>query len=175
MKTEFKTKFLQHLIDKKQDKGFTLIELLVVIIIIGILSSIALPSFIGQANKAKQSEAKAYIGSMNRAQHGYYLEKAKFVTAISDVSKLGLGFETKTDNYTYGIAGSSNTTAVTNFGDGGEDKSLQSYLGGVVAIASDATALTILCESDSPNQANVETATATTGKNVTCPESYSKI
>jgi type II secretory pathway pseudopilin PulG len=31
---------------------------LVVIIIIGILSAIALPAFLNQANKAKQSEAK---------------------------------------------------------------------------------------------------------------------
>ncbi|MCX5963441.1 MAG: prepilin-type N-terminal cleavage/methylation domain-containing protein, partial [Cyanobacteria bacterium] len=65
MKSELKAKLLQHLVSKKRDGGFTLIELLVVIIIIGILASIALPSFLNQANKAKQSEAKTYVGSMN--------------------------------------------------------------------------------------------------------------
>ncbi|MFN8950109.1 MAG: prepilin-type N-terminal cleavage/methylation domain-containing protein, partial [Aphanizomenon sp.] len=61
MKTELKAKFLQHLVGKKKDdQGFTLIELLVVIIIIGILSAIALPSFLNQAKKARQSEAKTY-------------------------------------------------------------------------------------------------------------------
>ena len=74
MKTEFKAKFLQHLNQRRQDKGFRLIELLVVIIIIGILSAIALPAFLNQANKAKQSEAKQYIASINKGQQAYYAE-----------------------------------------------------------------------------------------------------
>ena len=100
MKTEFKAKFLQHVAKKRKEEGFTLIELLVVIIIIGILSAIALPSFLNQANKAKQSEAKTYVGSINKGHQAYYTENTKFT---DDISALGVGIETSTQNYKYTV------------------------------------------------------------------------
>lgn len=99
MKTELKAKLIQQVLrNKKQNEGFTLIELLVVIIIIGILSAIALPSFLNQANKAKQSEAKTYIGSMNRGQQAYFLENDEFTDQVND---LGLGIALETALYKY--------------------------------------------------------------------------
>ena len=100
MKTEFKAKFLQHINKRRQDQGFTLIELLVVIIIIGILSAIALPSFLNQANKAKQSEAKQYLSSINKGQQAFFAERTQFST---DIVSLGLGIKTETNNYSYSV------------------------------------------------------------------------
>lgn len=107
MKTELKAKFLQFLLGKKKDlnEGFTLIELLVVVIIIGILSAIALPSFLNQAAKAKESEARTYAGSVNRAQQAYRLENTTFANSIST---LGIGIQNSA-NYTYTIASATAT------------------------------------------------------------------
>jgi len=151
MKTEFKARFLQHLNQKRQDKGFTLIELLVVIIIIGILSAIALPSFLNQANKAKQSEAKQYAGSMNRAQQASFAENGKFG---SNVEVLGLGIRTQTENYKYTVTATgaidSNTTQVANIAHG-QSTALKSYIGSVALIqppnSPDKTSTAVLCES----------------------------
>ena len=142
MKTEFKAKFLQHINKKRQDQGFTLIELLVVIIIIGILSAIALPAFLSQANKAKQSEAKQYIASINKGQQAYYAENPSFGT---NVAILGLGLKTQTTNYQYSVTGTTGSasalaTPVSN--------TLKGYAGGVGLVdAGEAkTTQSVLCE-----------------------------
>ena len=173
MKTELKAKFLHHLNQKRQDKGFTLIELLVVIIIIGILSAIALPSFLNQANKAKQSEAKQYTGSMNRAQQAKYAENGAFVT--DKVDNLGIGIKTQTSNYTYTVkdGGSSNVgnQAFSN------SAALLPYTGIVALVTptgqTDATTVAVLCQATKSSTGNAIALAAPSNGSLVCDSATS--
>jgi len=75
---------------KKQGKGFTLLELMIVIIFAGIFAAIAIPSFIKQVGKARESEVKNAVGSVNRAQQAYHWEKATFAQGVDDLASLQL-------------------------------------------------------------------------------------
>ena len=111
MNTELKAKLIQFINTKKNfQEGFTLIELLVVIVILGVLAGIALPSFLGQSVKGRQTEAKIYISSLNKNQQGFYFEKGRFASYIDELG-LGRSIATATVNYTY---------ATTNGGSGTE-------------------------------------------------------
>jgi type IV pilus assembly protein PilA len=85
MKSTFAAKYLQHLNKKNGNNGFTLIELLVVIIIVGVLAAIALPSFLNQIGKARGSEAKSNIGTINRSLQSYRLENSTMTGAITNL------------------------------------------------------------------------------------------
>ena len=73
---------------KKNNKGFTLVELLVVIAIIGILAVVAIPSLFKQVNKAKASDAVAYISAARTAAIAEYASNSSEVPTASAVEAL---------------------------------------------------------------------------------------
>jgi prepilin-type N-terminal cleavage/methylation domain-containing protein len=85
MNNVFTAKLLNNLRNKKGNKGFTLIELLVVVIIVGVLAAVALPNLLGQVGKARETEAKNAIGTLNRGQQSFHFDAKTFVAdALTD-------------------------------------------------------------------------------------------
>lgn len=142
MKPELKAKFIQHLNHKEQNEGFTLIEMLMVMILIGIMSALALPSFLNQAAKAQQSEAKTYVGAIMRAQQAYRLENSSFAV---DSIILQIGLSTETINYIYDISNPSNSITSLVKANSKDAGKLKSY-GGVVIITSSGLNVAVACQ-----------------------------
>lgn len=169
MKTELKAKLLQHLLGKKKEnEGFTLIELLVVIIIIGILSAIALPSFINQAAKAKQTEAKTTVSSVNKGQQTRRIEQGTFATSITDLA-IGLT-ATSTANYNYTLNASATGTNATIAASAIDNSSLKGYSGGVF-IATSGDAPSIICQTTAVQGSTLTATTLAPSSATTCPAS----
>ncbi|MEB3829302.1 YfbK domain-containing protein [Phormidium sp. CCY1219] len=67
-------KYLQYLSEKQTTGGWSLIGWLIFLVIaVSLLAALSLPSFLSQANKSKQIEARNNIGALNRAQQAYIL------------------------------------------------------------------------------------------------------
>ena len=59
-------------------KGFTLIELLVVVLIIGILASIALPTYMKSVEKSRASEAVTLLRNLINAESVYFMANGEY-------------------------------------------------------------------------------------------------
>ncbi len=76
-------------------RGVTLLELMIVVVIIGILTAIAYPSYRQYAAKAKRNEAKAALLQIATLQERFYLQNNTYTENMTN-----LGFSTPSDHYT---------------------------------------------------------------------------
>ena len=70
------------------DKGLTLTELLAVIVIVGILSSIALPNYLSQLTRTRQNEAASSITQLQNAIVAFADENGIYPTSWKDLNEV---------------------------------------------------------------------------------------
>ena len=75
--------------NRRQDAGFTLMELMIVMAIIGILATLAVPSFIGAVKSAREAVLREDLHVMRAAIDSYTMDKQKAPQSLDDLIQNG--------------------------------------------------------------------------------------
>ncbi len=128
-----------------------------------------------QQRKVRQTEAKQYVSSMNKAQQAFYAEYATFSATIE---KLGIGIKSETENYSYSIVLSNDKRFAQSMALAKID-GLKNYTGIVFLTKTSDGQYTStqsrLCESTQPSKELPGTPTATNSPDIQCPSGYSEV
>lgn len=84
----------------KKSRGFTLVELLIVVAIIGVLSTLGVPTFRRMIQKSKKSEAKVNLGALYTAEAAF---KAEYSVFGNNLNRMGFEIDGTPANMTYNI------------------------------------------------------------------------
>ncbi|MFY8283553.1 type IV pilin protein [Pseudoalteromonas sp. SSMSWG5] len=83
----------------KNQLGFTLIELMITVAILGIIASVALPSYFEHVKRTARSEAITALLDIANKQEQYFADNRQYATTLDQ-----LGWETKTENGYYELS-----------------------------------------------------------------------
>lgn len=89
---------------KQHQRGVTLMELLTVVVIIGILASVAIPSYRNYLLRTQRTEAKTALLQLQAAQEKFYLNGNTYTDDVTSGSPDGLGLLATTETNKYDIS-----------------------------------------------------------------------
>lgn len=74
------------------NQGFTLIELMIAVVIVGILASVALPSYQEYIRKSRRADSQAFMYEVAARQQHYLVDRRAYATGITEtLASGGLG------------------------------------------------------------------------------------
>ena len=88
-------------------RGMTLIELMIAVVVVGILASIAYPSFMGSIRKSRRAEGISALNQVQQAQERFRANQIQYttnLTAAPTATPPGLGLLTTTPSGYYAVA-----------------------------------------------------------------------
>ena len=106
----------------RRRRGFSLVELMVVVMLIGILASMAVPSFRRALQQSHADIAGANLRSIWSAQRVYWLEYRTYTDQLSDLDTEGLiepALLTASEPYSYAITSADATSFTATATRGG--------------------------------------------------------
>jgi general secretion pathway protein G len=77
-----------HNLFSRCQRGFTLLELLVVILIIGLLTGIVAPRFLGQINRSEVTAARAQMDAFDKALQAYRIDTGRYPNTAQGLGAL---------------------------------------------------------------------------------------
>jgi len=103
-------------VKKRNQSGVTLLELLTVVVIIGVLTSVAIPSYRRYTMRAQRSDATAALLRIAAAQEKFYLQNNTYTTTVG-AGGLNLGGTTNSERgwYSWTIAAPAGLTIGTGY------------------------------------------------------------
>lgn len=93
-----------------RQNGFTLIELMITVAIIGILASVAYPSYMDQVRKSRRSDAIASISIIQQAQERWRANNPQYAP---NIATLGITSPTPGGYYTLAVSTSTGTAGTS--------------------------------------------------------------
>lgn len=108
--------------NKRTNAGFTLLEVMIVVVVIGILASIAYPSYREYVLRGNRAEGQAFLSEAAARQERYYAQYNSYVTTNADRAKLQINEAKYSKLYDLGVSkvnndGGYTLTVTQKFGD----------------------------------------------------------
>lgn len=85
------------ILSRFKQSGFSLLELMVAVAILGIITSIAYPSYMKQVQKSKRTPAKVELMRVAQLQESFYVQNLSYAATLNgNTAAGGLGFAAAT-------------------------------------------------------------------------------